>query len=140
MNRPRTLKCLSQFFLQNVRILTLRVVRTYLHLMCMSPYIVSFGVITCFVTSPIFVEVRRFRLNLHNCYRSQNVKSYLLQLPLEVKYLVGSYSDQQGSCSCFKVATRGPIHKLLQINLSGKFPSAGGHPDAFLMDDLPMLR
>ena len=135
MNRSRTLRCLSQFFLWNVKIPTLRVVRIYLHLMWMSPYRVSFGVVTCFVTSPIFVEVRRFRLNLHNRYRSQNVKSYLLQLPLEVKYLVGSYSDEQGSCSCFKIATRGLIHKLLQINLSENFLSTGGRLDAFLMDD-----
>ena len=135
MNRPRTLQCLSQFFLWNVRIPTLGVVRTYLHLMQMSAYIVCFGVFTCLVTSPIFVEVRRFRLNFPNRYRSQNVQSYLLQLPLEVKYLVGSYSDELGSCSCFKIITRGPIHKLLQINLFRNFLSVGGRPDAFLMDD-----
>ena len=103
--------------------------------MWMSFYIVSFGVVTCFVTSPIFVKVRKFKLNFHNRYRSQNVKSYFLQLPLESKYLVGSYSDEQGSCSFFKRATRGLIHKLLQKNLFGNILSARGCPVAFLMDD-----
>ena len=117
MNRPRTLRCLSQFFLWNVRIPTLRVVRTYFHLIWMSAYIVCFGVVTYLVTSPIFEEVRRFIINFHNCYRSQNVQSYLPKLSLEVKYLVGSYSDEPGSCSCPKRVTCGSIHQLLQINL-----------------------
>ena len=34
------------------------------------PYIVSFGVVTCLVTSFICLEVRRLRLNFHDCYRS----------------------------------------------------------------------
>ena len=134
-NRPRTLRCLSQFFLQNVRIPTFRVVRTCFDLMWMSVYIVYFGVITCFVTSPIFEEVRRFRINFHNRHKSQNVQSYLLQLSLKVKYLVGSYSDEPESCSCSKIVTRGSIHQLLQINLFWKFPSVGGRSGAFLMDD-----
>ena len=135
MNRPRNLRCLSQFFLWSVRIPTLRVVRTYFHLMWMSAYIVCFGVVTCLITSPIFKEIRRFKLNFYNRYRSQNVQSYLLQLSLQVRYLVGSYSNQSGSCSCFKIVTRGSIHQLLQVNLSGNFLSVGGHLGAILMDD-----
>ena len=135
MNRPRSLRCLSQFFLWNIRIPTLRVVRTYLHLMWMSAYIVCFGVVTCLVTSPIFEEIRRFGLNFHNCYRSQNVQFYLLQLSLEVKCLVESYSDESGSCSHFEIVTCGSIHQFLQVNLSGKFTKCWGRPGAFLMDD-----
>ena len=134
MNRPRILQCLSQFS-RTLEFQFLGVVKTYFHLMWMNSRIVSFGVVICFITSPIFVEVRKFKLNFHNHHRSQNVKSYLLQLLLEVKYLVGSYSDELGSCSYFKIATHGPIHKLLQINLSGNFLSVGGRPDTFLMDD-----
>ena len=78
--------------------------------MWMGVYIVCFGVVTCLVTSPIFVEVKRFRLNFYNRYRSWNVQSYLLQLSLKVKYLVGSNSNEPGSRSCFKIVTRGSIH------------------------------
>ena len=81
-------------------------------LMWISPYIVSFEVVTCLVTSSTCVEVIRFRFILHNCYRSQNVQSYLLQLPLEVKYLMGSYSDEQGFCSYFKIVECGMNYKL----------------------------
>ena len=135
MNRPRTLRCLSQFFLWNVRIPTLRVVRTYFHLIWMSAYIVCFGVVTYLVTSPIFEEIRRFKLNFHDRYRSYNVKSYLLQLLLEVKYLVRSYSNESGSYSCFKIVTYGSIHQLSQVNLSENLLSVRGHPGAFLTDD-----
>ena len=48
----------------------LGVVETYLHLICMSPFIVSFGAITCLITSSMWVEVGRFKLNFLNCYRS----------------------------------------------------------------------
>ena len=116
MNWPRTLRYLSQFSLQNSRITTLGVVETYFHLMWMSFYIVSFGVVTYLVTSSMCMEVRRFRLNFHNCYRSQKVQSYLLQLSLEVKNLVGSYSDEQGFCSYFKIVECDPNYKLLNIN------------------------
>ena len=121
VNQQRTFRCLSQFSLQNSRIPTLGVVETYFHLMWMSSYIVSFGVITYLVTSSTCMEVRRFRLNFHNCYRSQKVQSYLLQLPLEVKNLVRSYSDEQGFCSYFKIVECGPNYKLLNINPFWKF-------------------
>ena len=84
-----------------------------LRFMRMSAYIVCFGVVTCLVTSPIFVEIWRFTLNSYNCYRSYNIYSYLLWLSLEVKCLAGSYSDESRSYSCTKMVTRGPIHKLL---------------------------
>lgn len=41
---------------------------TYLNLIWLSPFIVSFGVVTCLVTPPTWVEVRRFKLNFYNCY------------------------------------------------------------------------
>ena len=62
VNQPRILRYLSQFSLQNSRIPTLGVVETYFHLMWMSPYIVSFGVVTCLVTSSMCMEVKKFRL------------------------------------------------------------------------------
>ena len=49
---------------------TLGVVETYLQLMWMSPYIVSFGMVTCLMTSSMCMEVRRLELNFHNCYKS----------------------------------------------------------------------
>ena len=78
--------------------------------MWMSVYIVFFGVVTCLVTSPIFEEVKRFRISFYNRYMSLNVQSYLPQLSLEAKYLVGSYNDELGSCSCPKIVTRGSLH------------------------------
>ena len=48
----------------------LGVVETYLHLLCVSPFIVSFGAVTCLITSSTWVEVGRFRLTFLNCYRS----------------------------------------------------------------------
>ena len=54
----------------------------------------SFGVVAYLVTSLTCMEVIRFRFNFHNCYRSWKVQSYLLQLSLEVKNVVGSYSDE----------------------------------------------
>ena len=48
----------------------LGVVETYFHFMWISPYIVKFGVVTCLATSSTCIEVIRFRLNFHNCYRS----------------------------------------------------------------------
>ena len=116
VNRPRILQCLSQFSLQNSRIPTLGVVESYLHFIWMSPFIVSFGVVTCLVTSSTCMEVRRCKLNFHNRYRSQKVQSYLLQPPLEVRNLVESYSDKQGFCSYFKIVKHGPNYKLLNIN------------------------
>jgi len=47
-----------------------RIVETYFDLIWMSPYIESLVAVTCLVTSPIFVEVRKFRHNFHNGYRS----------------------------------------------------------------------
>ena len=117
MNWLRTLRCLSQFSLQNSRTPTLGVVEIYFHLIQMSPFIVSFGVVICLVTSSMWMEVRRFRLNFHNCYGSQKVQTYLLQLLLEVKNLMGSYSDEQGFCSYFRIVERGSNYKLLNINL-----------------------
>ena len=116
VNRLRTLRYLSQFSLQNSRIPILGMVETYLRLICMSPFIARFGVVTCLVTSSTCMEVRRFRLNLHNCYKSQKVQSYLLQSPLEVRNLVGSYNDEQEFCSYFKIVERGPNYKFLNIN------------------------
>ena len=66
MNWPRTLRFLSQFFFsRTLEFQLLVVVRTYFHQMWMNVYIVYFGVITCLVTSLIFVEVRRFRLKFY---------------------------------------------------------------------------
>ena len=48
----------------------LGIVETYFNLMRMSPYIERLGVVTCLVTSPIFVEVSKCRHNFHNDYRS----------------------------------------------------------------------
>ena len=45
----------------------LGVVETYFHFMWISPYIVNFGVVTCLVPSSTWMEVRRFKLNIHNC-------------------------------------------------------------------------
>ena len=79
-NQLRTLRCLSQFSLQNSRIPTLGVVETYFHLMWISPYIVNFGVVTCLVTSSTWMEVKRFKFNFHNYYGSQKGQTYLPQL------------------------------------------------------------
>ena len=89
--------------------------------MWMSSYIVSFGMVTCLVTSSTCTEVIKFRLNFHNCYRTWKIQSYLLQLPLEVKYLVRSYSDEQEFCPYFKIVERGLHYKLLYINPFWKF-------------------
>ena len=42
----------------------LEVVETYLHLICMSPFIVSFGAVTCLITSSTWMEVGRFQCYL----------------------------------------------------------------------------
>ena len=76
----------------------------------------SFGVVTCLVTSSTCTEVLRFRLNFYNCYRSWKVQSYLLQLPLEVNNLVRSYNDEQGFCLYFKIVECDSNYKLLYIN------------------------
>ena len=78
---------------------------------------VSFGVVTCLVTSSKWMEVRRFRLNFHNYYGSYKVRIYLLQLLSEVKNLVGSDSDEQGFCSYLRIVEHGPNYKLLNTNL-----------------------
>ena len=38
----------------------------------------AIGVVTCLVTSPTFVEVRRFTLHSYNRYSSYDIYSYLL--------------------------------------------------------------
>ena len=38
------------------------------NLIWLSPFIVSFEVVTCLVTSLTWMEVKRFRLNFYNCY------------------------------------------------------------------------
>ena len=48
----------------------LGIVETFFDLMWMSPYIESLGAVTYLVTSPIFVEVSKFKHNFHNGYRS----------------------------------------------------------------------
>ena len=76
----------------------------------------SLGIVTCLVTSSTCAEVIRFKLNFHDCCGSKKTQSYLLYLSLEVKCLMGSYSDEQGFCSYFKIVERGPHYKLLYIN------------------------
>ena len=51
----------------------LGVVETYLHLICMSLFIVSFGAVTCLITSSTWMEVERFKLNFLDYYRSYKV-------------------------------------------------------------------
>jgi len=113
VKNPPIFKLVFFFFSRTQEFQLLGIVKTYHNLMWISPYIVSIGVVTCLVTSSMCGEVRWFRLNFHNCYRSLNVQSYLLQLPLEVKYLERSYSDEQGFCSCFKIVACGLIYKFL---------------------------
>ena len=78
VDRPSTLRCLSQFFSEkqssNFRGVMLE--KTYPDLMQESPYIESLGTVICLVTSPKFVGISKFRHNLHNGYRSYNFQSY----------------------------------------------------------------
>ena len=48
--------------------------------------------------------------NFHKPYGSYKVQTQLLQLSLEVNFLVGSYSDELGSYSYSKIVTSGLIH------------------------------
>ena len=58
------------FLLRTQESQLLGVVETYLYLICMSPFIVSFGAVTCLITSSTWMEVGRFKLNFLNYYRS----------------------------------------------------------------------
>ena len=63
---PSNLKLVFSLKLKNSNSI---MVKTYLNLISLSPFIMSFGVVTCLVTPPTWVEVRKFRLNFYNCYQ-----------------------------------------------------------------------
>ena len=78
VNRPSTLRCLSQFIFekQSSNFKGVMSEKTYPDLMQASPYIESLGTVICLVTSPKFVGISKFRHNLHNGYRSYQVLKF----------------------------------------------------------------
>ena len=98
----------------------LGVVRTYLHQMWMIVFILCFGVVTCLITSQVFVEVRRIRLNFYKLLQKLgcSILSFIT--------VIGSYSDESRSRSCFKIVTRGTIHQSFVGKSFQKFPKCWG--------------
>ena len=98
-------------------------VETYFHLMWISPYIVNFGVVTCLVTSSTWMEVRRFRLP-QLLWKLEELDLSSITA-IKVKNLGGSYSNEEGFCSYFRMVEHGLNYEFLNINLFWKFLSVG---------------
>ena len=83
--------------------------------MWISPYIVNFGVVTCLVTSSTRMEVRRFRLP-QLLWKLEELDLSSITA-IKVKNLGGSYSNEEGFCSYFRMVEHGLNYEFLNINL-----------------------